>query len=83
MLSASSDDIMTKYFDNDDKKGYIYLFLQINKVYQYAISRFPYSAALRIHYAIFLNDYLTMFKLYQNINADGDVNLDEIKLINQ
>lgn len=32
---------------------------------------------------IFLNDYLTMFKLYQNINADGDVNLDEIKLINQ
>ena len=59
MLSASSDDIMTKYFDNDDKKGYIYLFLQINKVYQYAISRFPYSAALRIHYAIFLNDYLS------------------------
>ena len=32
---------------------------------------------------IYLNEYLIMFKLFSNINSDGDVNLDEMKLIDQ
>lgn len=50
-----------KYFDSqhEEKKGYIFLFLQINTIYQFAISKFPLSSYLRIHYAIFLSDYLS------------------------
>lgn len=61
----SHDDIeLLQYFEDPEehKSGLICLLRKINLIYQYSIRKFPINVDLRIHYALFLYQYLSNTK---------------------